>query len=105
MFEALTACGFDIGDGLCHTVCMTERLNARIDAELARKVKYLRARTQKTTTEVVKASIEAYFEQMSRRETAADVLAEFVGSAQGDPELSGKYKALLATSLRHKTSR
>jgi hypothetical protein len=84
---------------------MTERLNARIDAELARKVRYLRGRTRKTTTQVVKASIEAYYEQLSAGQPVAELLAHFVGSAQGDPELSSNYKASLSNSLRRKVSR
>lgn len=84
---------------------MTERLNARIDAELARKVKYLRARTRMSTTEVVKASIETYFEQVSRQERPAELLADFVGSASGSPDLSKTYKRELNDSLGRKSRR
>lgn len=84
---------------------MTERLNARIDAALARKVAYLRARTHKSTTEVVKASIEAYYEKLRSSEGPAGLLADFVGSASGEPELSTRYKRLLASSLARKGSR
>jgi hypothetical protein len=76
-----------------------------MDAELARKVKYLRERTKKTTTEVVAASIEAYFEQASKRVRPADVLRDFVGSGNGDPDLSSNYKAKLGRSLAKKTRR
>jgi hypothetical protein len=84
---------------------MTARLNARIDAALARKVAYLRARTRKSTTEVVKASIEAYYEKLRASEGAAGLLADFVGSASADPTLSTRYKQLLTSSLGRKAPR
>jgi predicted DNA-binding protein len=84
---------------------MTNRLSVRIDADLARKLKYLRERTQKTTTQVVAASIEAFFEQASRNLRASDLLADFVGSAEGDPELSSAYKGELRRSLSQKARR
>jgi predicted transcriptional regulator len=84
---------------------MTTRLSVRIDAELARKVKYLRERTRKTTTEVVSASIEAYFEQATQRVRPAELLRDFVASAEGDPDLSATYKVQLGASLSKKTRR
>lgn len=84
---------------------MTARLNARIDEELARKVKYLRRRTRQTTTEVLKASIEAYFRQVTDEPRAADLLSAFVGSAAGDPKLSTDYKTELTRSLARKVRR
>jgi predicted DNA-binding protein len=84
---------------------MSVRLNARIDDELARKVKYLRKRTQKSTTEVVKASIEAYYRQVSVGTSAAELLSTFVGSATGDANLSTDYKAELSRSLTRKARR
>jgi hypothetical protein len=84
---------------------MTTRLSVRIDAELARKVKYLRERTRKTTTEVVSASIDAYFKQESQHVRPADLLRDFVGSGEGDPDLSSDYKAKLGRSLSKKVRR
>ena len=84
---------------------MTARLNARIDAALARKVAYLRARTQKSTTEVVKASIEVYYEKLRASEGAAGLLADFVGSGSADSNLSTRYKQLLKSSLARKAPR
>lgn len=81
---------------------MTERLNARIDAELARKVLHLRDVTGKSTTEVIKASIDAYYERVAGGHRSAKALADFVGSAQGSPELSSSYKAALSDSLERK---
>lgn len=84
---------------------MTARLNARIDAELARKVKYLRERTRSTTTEIVRASLEAYYEKLSQSGTAADLLGDFVGSGRANAELSTNYKRAFTQSLRRKTRR
>ncbi|HKY34773.1 MAG TPA: ribbon-helix-helix protein, CopG family [Polyangiaceae bacterium] len=84
---------------------MTARLNARIDASLARKVAYLRARTRKSTTEVVKASIEAYYEKLRASEGAVGLLADFVGSGSADSGLSTRYKQLLSSSLGRKAPR
>jgi hypothetical protein len=84
---------------------MTTRLSVRIDAELARKVKYLRERTRKTTTEVVSASIDAYFKQATASVRPAELLRDFVGSGAGDPDLSSDYKAKLRRSLAKKARR
>ena len=84
---------------------MTNRLSVRIDAELARKVKYLRERTRKTTTEVVAASIDAYFRQASQGARPAELLRDFVASGSGGPDLSSKYKTKLGRSLSKKTRR
>jgi hypothetical protein len=74
---------------------MTVRLNARVPAELARKVKYLRARTAASTTEVIIASLEAYYAQVAREESPARLLEDLIGCAEGPGDLSSNYKALL----------
>ncbi len=84
---------------------MTQRLNARVDTELARKVKYLRERTGQSTTEVLKASVERYYEEVSRAAEPALLLADFVGCAEGSADLSASYKAELNRSLGRKTAR
>jgi hypothetical protein len=81
------------------------RINARLPPEVARKVAYLERRTNMTTTEVVLASIEAYYDAVAKEEAApADVLARagFVACAEGPADLSTSYKADLARSLRKK---
>jgi len=83
---------------------MTRRLNARIDRELASKVMYLRERTGRSTTEVIKASIEAYYQALTKQQPL-DLLADFVGCARGPRELSTTYKASLADSLEKKAPR
>lgn len=85
---------------------MTTRLNARIDDELAEKLDRLRRRTRMSITEIVRASIELYYER-HRAQEAADarlILEEagFVGCADGDADLSTTYKERLDDSLSGK---
>jgi hypothetical protein len=81
---------------------MTARINARISAELARKVQYLRGRTGKSATQVVAASIEEYFDRVAHQQGPAQLLGEFVGCAAGPRNLSSNYKRSIASSLRRK---
>ncbi len=82
------------------------RINARLPAEVARKVAYLERRTNMSTTQVVLESIERYYAALTAEgEAPADLLAQagFVGCADGPATLSGSYKKLLARSLGNKT--
>lgn len=81
---------------------MTRRINARLDAEVARKVDALRRQTGQSTTEIVKASLEAYYVVMTRDQGAAVRFADFVGSAKGPRSLSSNYKKTLQRSLARK---
>jgi hypothetical protein len=95
----------DNGPDPCHTYCMTSRINARLDADLARKVGVLRKRTGQSTTEIVKASLESYYVAMTREESPAALLSEFIGCASGPADLSTSYKQQLTKSLlrKHRT--
>lgn len=84
---------------------MTERVNARIDSDLARKLEWLKQRTGKSSTEVIKASVEAYFERVKSQQKPAEMLRDFVGCAAGDPDLSERYKSYLTQSLNRKGRR
>jgi len=81
---------------------MTKRINARIDPDVARKIRYLCDATGKTTTEVLKASIDAYYDAVSREGSPATVLADLVGCAEGPRDLAADYKRYLAESLGRK---
>jgi len=83
---------------------MTSRINARLDDELARKLAELRRRTGRSTTEIVKASIEAYYEAERSRPRALELLADLIGAGDADPNLSTNYKAELTASLSKKHS-
>jgi hypothetical protein len=83
------------------------RLNARLDPEMVQKVSYLRRRTGLGTSDLVRASIEHYYQAVRARGVQAREILEgsgFVGSGEGDPDLSEGYKARLETSLGRKHS-
>jgi len=84
---------------------MTRRINARLDPNRSRKIAYLRQRTGKSTSEVIKASLDAYFDQLSSEEQPAQLLADLVGCANGPTDLSSDYKTILTSSLRQKGRR
>ncbi len=87
------------------TTAKLARINARLTAEAARKVSYLERRTGQSTTEVILASIDKYYEAITSEEsTTASKLAEtgFVGCAEGPRDLSSSYKSDLTRSLGNK---
>lgn len=85
---------------------MTTRLNARIDEELAEKIEILRRRTNMGITDIVRASIELYYERFreQQRSDARRIFeaAGFIGCAEAEPDLSASYKARLSESLSDK---
>lgn len=82
---------------------MTSRINARISDELAQKLAKLRRRTGRTTTEILSASIDAYYTQaMAEEVPAAALLGDFIGSGEADEGLSQDYKAVLEDELGRK---
>lgn len=83
---------------------MSVRLNARLDSEDGRKLAYLQARTGKSASEIVRASLELYFQHVAGPAGARKLLDGFVGSAEGDASLSTDYKALLTASLAGKVA-
>jgi predicted transcriptional regulator len=85
---------------------MTYRLNARLDDELAAKLERLQRRTNKSVTEVVRASIELYYERFEEAsQGAARILDEagFVGCGDADADLSTTYKDRFDKTLAAKT--
>jgi hypothetical protein len=78
---------------------MTERINARLDEDLAHKLDYLRKRTGATTSEVLRASLEAYYDQVTGSDEPAKLLSAFIGCAEGPRNLSTTYKQDFARSL------
>jgi hypothetical protein len=81
---------------------MTRRINARLEPELARKVEALRKRTGQSTTDIVKASLEAYCITATRATKPAEGLADLVACATGPRTLSTDYKRDLTRSLVRK---
>ena len=91
----------------CHTKWMTTRgrLNARLEPELERKLAYLRERTGLATSDVVRASIERFYEAMRvGGEQARAILEEsgFIASGSGRADLSERYKEELDESVSKK---
>ncbi|HVZ72441.1 MAG TPA: ribbon-helix-helix protein, CopG family [Polyangia bacterium] len=81
---------------------MTFRINARLDPDLARKVEAIRKKTGRSTTEIVKASLESYYVAVAKAARPAELLADFIGCAAGPADLSRTYKAELTKSLGKK---
>ena len=80
-----------------------ERINARLGQELARKLDYLAERTQRSTSDVVRESIAAYYRALEESPAPpADALRDFVGCADGPRDLSSKYRRELERSLADK---
>jgi predicted DNA-binding protein len=86
---------------------MTARLNARIDDDLMRKIDTLREKTGGTVTDVVKTSIERYYEATVGEPSAMEILERvaFIGCAAGPDDLARTYKARLSEALDRKRGR
>ena len=69
---------------------------------IARKVEALRKQTGQSMTEIVKASLESYYVEVTGARHPAELLAEFVGSGVGPRDLSVTYKSELTRSLGKK---
>jgi len=85
---------------------MTNRLNARLDDDLAMKLDQLCQQTNKSITEVVRASIELYYERFQEKlRSSAQGFDEsgFIGCGDGEDDLSSTYKTDLGESLSQKT--
>ena len=83
----------------------TQRINARLDEALARKVDLLRRRTGRTVSQIVQESLARYCDEtLGREDDPLSVLkrAGFVGCADGPADLSKTYKHKLAQSLQSK---
>lgn len=83
------------------------RLNARIDDELAEKLRRIREATNMSTTDIVRSALEAFYVRFEaeRPKDPKSVLeaSGFVGCASGDETLSSRYKELLDASFETKT--
>jgi hypothetical protein len=83
------------------------RLNARLEPELERKLAYLCRHTGRATSDVVRESIERYYEAVRTGGADARAVLEasgFVASGEGPADLSEHYKEHLTPSLTRKHS-
>ena len=62
----------------------------------------MRKRTGQSTTEIVKASLEAYYVAETRKGRPAELLADLIGCASGPSDLSRTYKAEVTKSIARK---
>jgi predicted transcriptional regulator len=85
---------------------MASRINARIDDEVAARLEALSKRTGKSTSAIIKAALDAYFEQTqasAENPKRALQAAGFIGCAEGDRDLSAGYKDALTRAWSKKT--
>jgi Arc/MetJ-type ribon-helix-helix transcriptional regulator len=81
------------------------RLNARLPEELARKLEALEQATQQSTSDVVRAALERYFEEIcgpGRSARDAVLRSGLVGCGEAEADLSATYKSRLHESLGRK---
>jgi predicted transcriptional regulator len=81
------------------------RLNARLPEELARKLEALERATGQTTSNVVRAALERYFDQVcGPSRSARDAIREsgLVGCGEAEVDLSTTYKSRLHEGLGRK---
>ena len=81
------------------------RINARLDDELARRVSLVRKRTRRSVSQIVQESLARYCDQeLGEGGEPLAILksAGFIGCADGPADLSSDYKQALTRSLRRK---
>lgn len=80
------------------------RINVRLDDNLAYKLDYLVHAEGLNVSEVVKESINRYYDEIRAPQPARDVLERngFIGCGEADAELSASYKETLTASLQAK---
>lgn len=81
------------------------RINARLDEESTRKLRFLERVTGDTVTGIVRSAIDAYYREAQERGTGAAKRFEdvgFIGCAEGEPDLSVRHDELLAADLEAK---
>ncbi|MBS4095741.1 MAG: CopG family transcriptional regulator [Sulfuricella sp.] len=81
------------------------RVNARLDDNLAYKLDYLVHAEGLSVSDVVKESIDRYYEAARASQSGALEIFEhngFIGCAEGDADLSVNYKQSLSDSLQAK---
>lgn len=82
---------------------MTKRINARISPVLAAKLLELQQLTGKSTTEILQAALERYYNSMRSANEPGRLLEAFIGCADGPRDLAANYKAELTRSLKRKS--
>lgn len=82
------------------------RVNARLDRDRASKFDYIRQRTNKGASDIMKAAIDLYYEKLHQEAPIKPLQllkqAGLIGCAEGDSDLSVNYKQYLTESLNEK---
>jgi hypothetical protein len=78
------------------------RINARLDRDLITKLSQLQRETGLTKTQIIRASIEAFYAATKAAARPANLLGDFIGSGDADPQLSETYKTTLLDGLASK---
>jgi predicted DNA-binding protein len=78
------------------------RINARLDRDLITKLSQLQHETGLTKTQIIRASIEAFYAATKAAARPANLLRDFIASGDADPTLSETYKAALVRGLTSK---
>jgi len=81
------------------------RLNARLPEELARKLEALEQATKQSTSDVVRAALERYFNDIcgpGRSARDAILRSGLVGCGEAEADLSRTYKSRLREGLGRK---
>jgi predicted transcriptional regulator len=74
------------------------RLNARLTEELSRKLEALERATKQSTSDIVRAALERYFDEVCRPgRSARDAILRsgLVGCGEAEADLSATYKSRL----------
>ncbi len=74
------------------------RICARLDEEQSKRLEFLRRETQASVSEVIKRSIDRYYEEVAQGHSLAAEIFEstgFIGSGEGPGDLSTEYKRYL----------
>ena len=82
------------------------RINARLEPELQAKVDFLRRHTKLSATEIIKVSIDQYYQSIKRGGEGGkktQLLRDFIGCGAAEADFSTTYKRALAHSLAKKT--
>ena len=93
-------------DSTMATRSPANRINARLDDDLARRVDLVRRRKRRSVSQIVQESLSRYCdEELGPAGEPLAILrsAGFIGCADGPADLSSDYKRELERSLRRKT--
>lgn len=80
------------------------RINARLDDSSEEKIERIKKITKKSTTDIIKESVDLYYRslRLDAKEKNRKLLKSLSGIAEGESDLSEKYKKRLTEDLSRK---